>query len=112
VERQEEKPIRTRFDAAFASINTQLLEIQTANEARKQQLVNTAKSVAEMHDTDKAIERFLQLQEQWKLIGITRHHEDRKLWQALQDAGKTIFDKRRDAQQQAAAGARQPYCTS
>lgn len=100
VERQEEKPIRTRFDAAFASINTQLLEIQTANEARKQQLVNTAKSVAEMHDTDKAIERFLQLQEQWKLIGITRHHEDRKLWQALQDAGKTIFDKRRSAQQQ------------
>lgn len=100
VERQEEKPIRTRFDAAFSAINTQLLEVQTANEARKQQLVNTAKSVAEMHDTDKAIERFLQLQEQWKLIGITRHHEDRKLWQALQDAGKTIFDKRRDAQQQ------------
>lgn len=100
VERQEEKPIRTRFDAAFSAINTQLLEVQTANEARKQQLVNTAKSVAEMHDIDKAIERFLQLQEQWKLIGITRHHEDRKLWQALQDAGKTIFDKRRDAQQQ------------
>ncbi|MEZ5435566.1 MAG: hypothetical protein R3E67_02905 [Pseudomonadales bacterium] len=52
-----------------------------------------------MHDTDKAIERFLQLQEQWKLIGITRHHEDRnqaspaRCWQ-------NHFDKRRDAQQQ------------
>jgi hypothetical protein len=100
VERHEEKTTRARFDAAFAAINTPLLEVQTANEARKQQLVNTATSVAEMVDTEKAIERFLQLQEQWKQIGITRHHEDRKLWQALQASGKSIFDKRRATQQQ------------
>ncbi len=50
---------------------------------------------------NKAIERFQQIQEQWKQIGITRHHEDRKLWQALQEYGKVIFDKRRDNQQQA-----------
>lgn len=100
IERHEEKTMRSRFDAAFSAISQKLLEIQTTNEARKQQLVNTANSVAEMVDTEKAIERFLQLQEQWKQIGITRHHEDRKLWQALQDAGKRIFDKRRTAQQQ------------
>ncbi len=101
VERSDEKPIRTRFDTAIAAINSPLLEVQTANEARKQQLVNTAKSVTEMVDIEKAIERFQQIQEQWKHIGITRYHEDRKLWQALQEHGKVIFDKRRDNQQQA-----------
>lgn len=101
VERSEEKPIRTRFDAAYAAINTPLADVQSANEARKQQLVNAAKSVTEMVDIEKAIERFQQIQEQWKQIGITRHHEDRKLWQALQEYGKVIFDKRRDNQQQA-----------
>lgn len=100
VERHEEKPMRARFDAAFSAINTPLLDVQIANEARKQQLVNTAKSIADMPDAEKATERFLQLQEQWKQIGITRHHEDRKLWQSLQEAGKNIFDKRRSAQQQ------------
>lgn len=99
VERQEEKSSRARFDAAITTINTPLLEVQIANESRKQQLVNTAKSIAEMPDTEKATERFLQLQEQWKQIGITRHHEDRKLWQSLQESGKNIFDKHRSAQQ-------------
>jgi hypothetical protein len=100
VDRSEEKNIRTRFDAAFSAINHHLLNEQTANEARKQQLVNAAKSIAEMADVEKATERFQQIQEQWKTIGVTRHHEDQKLWQALQEHGKVIFDKRRTEQQQ------------
>lgn len=100
VERNEEKNIRTRFDAALSAINAQLLEEQKANENRKRQLVEAATSIATMEDCDKAIDRVRDLQEQWKLIGLTRRHEDQKLWQALQDQTTIIFNKRRANQQQ------------
>ncbi|MCC7516790.1 MAG: DUF349 domain-containing protein, partial [Pseudomonadales bacterium] len=100
VERHEEKSIRERFDSAFAAINDKLLEQQQANEARKQQLVDMASSVANMSDTQQATARFKQIQEQWKQIGITRHREEQQLWQALQQHGQNIFEKHRHQQNQ------------
>jgi exonuclease SbcC len=100
VERSEEKNIRTRFDAAMTAINHKLLDEQKNNEEKKRQLVETAKSIASMADFDKAAERVRQLQEQWKHIGITRRHEDQKLWQAFQEQTGLVFEKRRAQQQQ------------
>ena len=100
VERNEEKGIRARFDAAFAAVNGKLLAEQQANEDRKRQLVEAAKSIATMNDLDKAVERVRQLQEQWKVIGLTRRHEDQKLWQQLQEQTAIVFDKRRANYQQ------------
>ena len=100
VERTEEKPIRTRFDAALAAINGKLLDEQKNNEDKKHQLVEAAKNIAAMTDLDKAVERVRQLQEQWKTIGLTRRHEDQKLWQALQVQTGIVFEKRRTNQQQ------------
>jgi exonuclease SbcC len=100
VERNEEKPVRTRFDAAMATINNKLLDEQKNNEDKKRQLIETAKNLINMSDFDKAVERVKQLQEQWKLIGITRRQEDQKLWQALQEQTGLVFEKRRANQQQ------------
>ena len=100
IERNEEKPVRTRFDAAMAAINNKLLDEQKTNENKKRQLIETAKSLIAMTDFDKAVERVKQLQEQWKLIGITRRQEDQKLWQALQEQTGLVFEKRRANQQQ------------
>lgn len=100
VERTEEKTIRARFDAALKAINNKLLDEQKSNEDKKRQLVETAKSIAAMTDLDKAAERVRQLQEQWKQIGLTRRHEDQKLWQALQEQTGIVFEKRRTSQQQ------------
>lgn len=100
VERTEEKTIRARFDAALKAINNKLLDEQKNNEEKKRQLVEAAKSIATMTDLDKAAERVRQLQEQWKQIGLTRRHEDQKLWQALQEQTGLVFEKRRASQQQ------------
>lgn len=100
VERSEDKPVRTRFDKALAAINGKLLEEQQVNEEKKRQLVEAAKSIATMTDLDKAADRVRQLQDQWKLIGLTRRHEDQKLWQQLQEQTAIVFDKRRGQQQQ------------
>ncbi len=100
VERAEEKGIRIRFDAAMAAINHKLFDEQKTNEDKKRQLIETAKNLVTMTDSDKAIERVKQLQEQWKLIGITRRQEDQKLWQALQEQTGLVFEKRRAVQQQ------------
>ncbi|HSC74937.1 MAG TPA: DUF349 domain-containing protein [Pseudomonadales bacterium] len=100
VERGEEKTVRTRFDAAMAAINHKLLGEQKTNEDKKRQLIVTAKNLVAMTDSDKAVERVRQLQEQWKQIGITRRQEDQKLWQALQEQTNQIFEKRRATQQQ------------
>lgn len=100
VERNEDKPVRTRFDAAIATINNKLLAEQKNNEEKKLQLVEAAKSVASMVDLEKAAERVRQLQDQWKQIGITRRHEDQKLWQALQEQTGLVFEKRRTRQQE------------
>jgi exonuclease SbcC len=99
VERNDEKTIRARFDAALGAVNLELLTEQKNNEDKKRQLVNAAQSIAEMSDMDKAVERVRQIQDQWKLIGITRRQEDQKLWQQLQDQTTIIFDKRRANQQ-------------
>lgn len=100
VERGEEKAVRARFDAALNAINNKLLDEQKSNEDKKRQLVDAAKIVAAMTDFDKAVERVRQLQEQWKQIGITRRHEDQKLWQALQEQTNLVFEKRRARQQE------------
>lgn len=100
VERTEEKPVRTRFDAAMAAINIKLLDEQKTNEDKKRQLIETAKNLINMADLDKAAERVKQIQDQWKLIGITRRQEDQKLWQALQEQTGLVFEKRRANQQQ------------
>ncbi len=100
VERGEEKGIRARFDSAMAAINDKLLTEQKNNEDKKRQLVEAAKNIASMNDLDKAAERVRQLQEQWKQIGLTRRHEDQKLWQQLQEQTARVFDRRRENQQQ------------
>ncbi len=100
VERHDEKPSRQRFDAAMDAIQQKLLAEQLMNEEKKRQLVETALSLDTMTDIDKAIERSRQLQDQWKTIGLTRRHEDQKLWQRFQEHCNNLFLKRKASHQQ------------
>ena len=100
VERHDDKPIRLRFDAAMNALQQKLLGEQHNNEAKKQQLIDTVETLHSMADVEKAIERIRQLQEQWKAVGLTRRHEDQKLWQRFQERCNALYEKRKASQQQ------------
>jgi hypothetical protein len=89
--------IKERFEAALAPIVEKLRIVQKQNEAQKHQLIEQTRKLMETTDTRAAIEAAKKMQADWKTIGITRHHEDQKLWQQFRAACDAVF-ARRDAE--------------
>ncbi|WP_111497654.1 DUF349 domain-containing protein [Marinobacter bohaiensis] len=98
------RPLQKRFDRLLKQIEAPLNEERRRNEARKQEIVDQAEALISHEPLQEAMERAKTLQKDWQAVGITRHREDRKLWQAFRAACDAIF-ARRDAQraEQAAA---------
>src|SRR5690606_14066924 len=67
-------------------------------------IVERAQALINHEPLQEAMDQAKALQSEWKSIGITRHREDRKLWQSFRQACDQIFERRdaqRSAQQQA-----------
>lgn len=89
--------LQKTFDRLLKQIETPLNEERRKNEALKQSIVERAESLATHEPLNEAMEQAKKLQKEWEAVGITRHREDRKLWQAFRAACDAIF-ARRDAQ--------------
>ena len=78
------------------------------NEALKQAIVEKAEALVDHEPLQDAMNQAKALQSDWKTVGITRHREDRKLWQAFRKACDLIVarrDAQRTEQQQASEAA-------
>ena len=97
VEFRDNRPIQKRFDDLLKRLEAPLDEERRKNERLKQDIVQRAEALVDHEPLAEAMNQAKALQAQWKATGITRHREDRKLWQAFRKACDRIF-ARRDAE--------------
>lgn len=100
VDFRDNRQVQKRFDDLLKNLERPLDEERQKNEAAKQAIVERAQALIDHEPLQEAMDQAKALQSEWKRIGITRHREDRKLWQAFRQACDQIF-KRRDAQRSA-----------
>lgn len=108
VEFRENRQVQKHFDSLLKQLETPLDEERQKNEALKQEIVDKAVALADHEPLQDAMNQAKNLQSDWQAIGITRHREDRKLWQAFRKACDQIFarrDAQRSEQQQATQAA-------
>lgn len=108
VEFRDNRAIQKRFDDLLRQIEAPLDKERERNEALKQAIVERAQALIDHTPLQEAMNEAKALQTEWKAVGITRHREDRKLWQAFRKACDQIFDRRnaeRQARQDASAEA-------
>lgn len=96
VEFRDNRPVQKRFDDLLKQLEAPLDTERRKNEALKQGIVERAEALIEHEPLGDAMSQAKALQTEWTSIGITRHREDRKLWQAFRKACDQIF-ARRDA---------------
>lgn len=108
VEFRENRAVQKRFDELLKRLEAPLDEERRKNETLKQAIVEKAEALVDHEPLQEAMNQAKALQGDWQAIGITRHREDRKLWQAFRKACDQIFARRdaeRTEQQQASRAA-------
>ncbi|MDO6825436.1 DUF349 domain-containing protein [Marinobacter sp. 1_MG-2023] len=104
IEFRDNRQVQKQFDELLKKLEAPINEEQRKNEALKQAIVEQAQALTEHQPLQEAMNKAKALQSDWKAVGITRHREDRKLWQAFRKACDEIFarrDSERSEQQQA-----------
>ncbi|MBW7472381.1 DUF349 domain-containing protein [Marinobacter sp. M216] len=108
VEFRENRQVQKHFDDLLKKLEAPLDQERQKNEALKQEIVDKANALIDHEPLQDAMNQAKNLQADWQAIGITRHREDRKLWQAFRKACDQIFARRdahRNEQQQATRAA-------
>lgn len=96
IEFRDNRSVQKDFDSLLKKLEGPLNEEREKNEAFKQAIVEKAEALIEHEPLADAMNQAKSLQSDWQQVGITRHREDRKLWQAFRKACDQIF-ARRDA---------------
>ncbi|RBW51379.1 DUF349 domain-containing protein [Marinobacter sp. F3R11] len=94
IEFRDNRQVQKQFDDLLHKIEAPLEEEHRKNEALKQAIVEQAQALTEHQPLQEAMNKAKALQSDWKAIGVTRHREDRKLWQAFRKACDEIFARR------------------
>ncbi|WP_323752311.1 DUF349 domain-containing protein [Marinobacter sp.] len=97
VDFRNNRSVQKPFDELMKRLEQPLDEERKKNEALKQSIVERAQTLIDHEPLQEAMEQAKSLQAEWTNVGITRHREDRKMWQAFRKACDQIF-ARRDAQ--------------
>ncbi|OAN93432.1 hypothetical protein A8B84_02430 [Marinobacter sp. EhC06] len=108
VEFRDNRAVQKRFDELLKRLEAPLDEERRKNETLKQAIVEKAEALVDHEPLQEAMNQAKALQGDWQAIGITRHREDRKMWQAFRKACDQIFARRdaeRTEQQQASRAA-------
>lgn len=104
IEFRDNRQVQKQFDELLKKLEAPIDQEQQKNEALKQAIVEQAQALTQHQPLQEAMNKAKALQSDWKSVGITRHREDRKLWQAFRKACDEIFTRRdteRSEQQQA-----------
>jgi len=96
IEFRDNRPVQKEFDGLLKQLEESLNQERKKNEALKQTIVERAEALIAHEPLSEAMSRAKDLQNEWQQTGITRHREDRRLWQAFRKACDQIF-ARRDA---------------
>lgn len=105
IEFRDNRQVQKQFDELLKKLEAPIDQEREKNEALKKTIVEQAQALTAHDPLHEAMNKAKALQTDWKAVGITRHREDRKLWQAFRKACDEIFARRdaeRSVQQQAA----------
>jgi len=108
VEFRDNRPLQKQLDELLKQLDAKLNDERQRNEALKQAIVASSEELMSAEPLADAMVQAKELQGHWQAIGITRHREDRKLWQAFRQACDAIFARREQEnsrQKQAAVAA-------
>ncbi|WP_309045568.1 DUF349 domain-containing protein [Marinobacter sediminicola] len=97
VEFRDNRQVQKQFDGLLKKLEEPIEQERQKNEALKLAIVEQAQALTTHEPLQEAMNKAKALQSDWKAVGITRHREDRKLWQAFRKACDEIF-ARREAQ--------------
>ncbi len=92
VERAANKTVSLEFDEAFQQLQDKLDAEYAKNKSSKEILIGQAEKLAELADTDQAIEGVKRLQAQWKSIGRCHHKDNDALWKSFRVFCDKIFE--------------------
>lgn len=94
LEHKEFKALQERYNRSMQLIKDKLQQEKQTNLAKLEQIVSSAKALADENDANAALAQYQSLHEQWKQVGLTFHKPQQTLWQALREAGDAIYQKR------------------
>jgi hypothetical protein len=94
VEFRDNRQVQKQFDELLKKLEAPIDDERRKNEALKLAIVEQAQALISHEPLQEAMSKAKSLQTDWKAIGITRHREDRKLWQAFRKACDDIFARR------------------
>ncbi|WP_417502788.1 DUF349 domain-containing protein [Marinobacter sp.] len=94
VEFRDNRQVQKQFDELLKKLEAPIDDERRKNEALKVAIVEQAQALISHEPLQEAMSKAKALQTDWKAIGITRHREDRKLWQAFRKACDDIFARR------------------
>ncbi len=94
VERAANKTVSTAFDEAFQKLQDKLDAEYAKNKSAKEILIGQAEKLAELADTDQAIDGVKRLQAQWKSIGRCHHKDNDALWKSFRVFCDKIFEEK------------------
>jgi len=104
VDRNPGKPVEARFENLQAQLHEHIKEEWDRNLARKQEIVDRAREIADAdQDVRQKIEDAKSLQQQWKAVGSTPRRPDQILWRDFRKICDAIFEQRDQAQRNADA---------
>lgn len=107
VEFRDNRAVQKRFDDLLRQVEAPLDAERERNEAAKRAIVERAEALVDHEPLSEAMDQAKALQNEWKAIGVTRHRQDRKLWQAFRTACDRIFARRDAARQEQQSQARE-----
>ncbi len=91
VERNAHKATQEAFQQACDAIYGHLKAEYDRNLQAKQALVDNAAALVEQDNLSGAIDQVKQLQQQWKVVGVTPRHPDQKLWKQFRSHCDAVF---------------------
>lgn len=94
IEFRDNRQVQKQFDGLLKQLEAPIADEHEKNEALKQSIVEQAQALVDHEPLSEAMNKAKALQSDWKAVGITRHREDRKLWQAFRKACDDIFARR------------------
>lgn len=106
VERRQRKPLERRFQTALEALQQHLRPQLERDLARRQQLIEQARTLAEQPDSHTAVDEIKRLQDAWQPRVLASRREEQALWKAFRGACDQIF-AHRQAVREAQASARQ-----
>ena len=104
VERAAARALQKEFDAAMGRLQGRLEGWHASNAEEKQVLIRRASGLVDLPDGREATETVKRLQAQWSEVGAAAPDRDRALWEEFRGHCDAVFQKRKQAQTDYAAG--------